>query len=219
MVYRGKKSPGCIVCRKRKIRCDTLQPSCSQCLKYGTQCGGYRDTTSAQFLDESQHVISKARSRSDQNSQSRSATPEVAHSRPASRKCRSQPVVPRKTSPRPSSILSQPLEELAVNYFYNSFVSPSFLTFLPPKTAILQASLTYQEAMLCTSIASFANRFGTIKDVLKARRRYAKALLLTNEALRDPVRIHDDDTTIAVYLLGFFEVRFRWLAAVVLVHA
>lgn len=40
MVNHGP-SGGCQTCKKRRIKCDEGQPSCSRCLRAGRQCGGY----------------------------------------------------------------------------------------------------------------------------------------------------------------------------------
>ncbi|KAL2202095.1 putative C6 finger domain protein [Sarocladium strictum] len=60
MVYCGKPSKGCSVCRERKVRCDQKEPSCGQCQKRGHPCPGYRNLVDLMFRDESNHVIKKA---------------------------------------------------------------------------------------------------------------------------------------------------------------
>jgi hypothetical protein len=60
MVYCGKASQGCQNCRTRRIKCDKLRPDCSQCVRVGKKCPGYRDQLSLMFRDESSKVIQKA---------------------------------------------------------------------------------------------------------------------------------------------------------------
>ncbi|EFQ33278.1 hypothetical protein CGRA01v4_07014 [Colletotrichum graminicola] len=60
MVYCGKPSKGCSVCRERKVRCDQKEPGCGQCEKRQQQCPGYRNLVDLMFRDESSHVIKKA---------------------------------------------------------------------------------------------------------------------------------------------------------------
>lgn len=232
MAYRGKRSAGCLICRKRKIRCDTQKPSCGQCIKYGAHCTGYRDTNNTQFLDESQHVMLKARNKGNRSTPTRSATPTLTSTSTSlislpqrsavSLPARSASPMPRHQTPalyRPSPLASAPLnlnmEDLALNYFYSSFINPNFLSFLPDQSDIFHKDPVFQNAITCTAIASFANRFGSHADLLQGRQLYAKALLLTNQALRDPVRIRDDATLVAVFLLGIFEVSIGSLAVVV----
>ncbi|KAI0393599.1 hypothetical protein F5Y17DRAFT_466779 [Xylariaceae sp. FL0594] len=60
MVYCGKASQGCQSCRTRRIKCDKKEPECSQCIRVGKRCPGYRDQLSLMFRDESSKVIQKA---------------------------------------------------------------------------------------------------------------------------------------------------------------
>lgn len=60
MVYCGKASQGCQNCRTRRIKCDKVRPECSQCIRVGKKCPGYRDQLSLMFRDESSKVIQKA---------------------------------------------------------------------------------------------------------------------------------------------------------------
>ncbi|TDZ20786.1 Aspercryptin biosynthesis cluster-specific transcription regulator atnN [Colletotrichum orbiculare MAFF 240422] len=60
MVYCGKASQGCENCRTRRIKCDKVKPECSQCIRVGKKCPGYRDQLSLMFRDESTKVIKKA---------------------------------------------------------------------------------------------------------------------------------------------------------------
>ncbi|KAM5345550.1 hypothetical protein ACJ41O_011411 [Fusarium nematophilum] len=60
MVYCGKASQGCQNCRTRRIKCDKVKPECSQCIRVGKKCPGYRDQLSLMFRDESSKVIQKA---------------------------------------------------------------------------------------------------------------------------------------------------------------
>ncbi|KAK0722800.1 hypothetical protein B0T26DRAFT_234306 [Lasiosphaeria miniovina] len=60
MVYCGKASLGCQSCRTRRIKCDKVRPHCTQCVRVGKQCPGYRDQLSLMFRDESTKVIQKA---------------------------------------------------------------------------------------------------------------------------------------------------------------
>ncbi|KAL3291943.1 peroxisomal adenine nucleotide transporter 1 [Colletotrichum asianum] len=60
MVYCGKASQGCQNCRTRRIKCDKVKPECSQCIRVGKKCPGYRDQLSLMFRDESKKVIKKA---------------------------------------------------------------------------------------------------------------------------------------------------------------
>ncbi|KAL1843698.1 hypothetical protein VTJ49DRAFT_398 [Mycothermus thermophilus] len=60
MVYCGKASQGCQSCRTRRIKCDKVQPQCTQCVRIRKPCPGYRDQLSLMFRDESSKVMQKA---------------------------------------------------------------------------------------------------------------------------------------------------------------
>ncbi|KAL2270292.1 hypothetical protein VTJ83DRAFT_2476 [Remersonia thermophila] len=60
MVYCGKASQGCQSCRTRRIKCDKVQPECTQCVRIRKPCPGYRDQLSLMFRDESSKVMQKA---------------------------------------------------------------------------------------------------------------------------------------------------------------
>ncbi|KAF2015755.1 hypothetical protein BU24DRAFT_491966 [Aaosphaeria arxii CBS 175.79] len=59
----GKPSKGCKNCRERKVKCDQKRPSCSQCLRTGRECHGYRDPLTMMFRNESDVVARKAQNR------------------------------------------------------------------------------------------------------------------------------------------------------------
>lgn len=60
MVFCGKPSKGCSNCRQRRIKCDQVDPACSQCLRAGKECTGYRDQLSLLFRNENEKVVRKA---------------------------------------------------------------------------------------------------------------------------------------------------------------
>ncbi|KAK2042270.1 hypothetical protein LZ31DRAFT_526531 [Colletotrichum somersetense] len=101
MVYCGKASQGCQNCRIRRIKCDKVNPECSQCIRVGKKCPGYRDQLSLMFRDESTKVIKKAHAQwgvSDglENEQIR-ASASNAPSSPASSPAYSQRSTPNST--------------------------------------------------------------------------------------------------------------------------
>ncbi|KAK6952989.1 hypothetical protein Daesc_005286 [Daldinia eschscholtzii] len=53
-------SLSCYVLQLRQDDCDKKRPECSQCIRVGKKCPGYRDQLSLMFRDESSKVIQKA---------------------------------------------------------------------------------------------------------------------------------------------------------------
>lgn len=136
MVYRGKPSLGCELCRRRKIRCDQTRPACGQCIKHGVDCPGYRDLGTSNFLDESQAVIRRAQSKRD-NSTSSSSSSRRRQSRTDSDP---SPDAVANAVARVAIFASSPpavaFEDRALDYFYNAFVPPGYILFLPDKDGL-----------------------------------------------------------------------------------
>ncbi|KAF2012094.1 hypothetical protein BU24DRAFT_269809 [Aaosphaeria arxii CBS 175.79] len=61
MVYTGKPSRGCQMCKSRRIKCDEKRPTCGQCQKSGRTCPGYPDEFDLVFRDENKAMERKAR--------------------------------------------------------------------------------------------------------------------------------------------------------------
>lgn len=61
MVNTGKPSPGCKLCKARRIKCDELKPFCMKCKKAGRQCPGYTDPFEARIKDQTQATIKRFR--------------------------------------------------------------------------------------------------------------------------------------------------------------
>ncbi|KAI9801768.1 MAG: hypothetical protein M1825_003140 [Sarcosagium campestre] len=52
MVYNGQPSRGCLVCRKRHIKCDEASPACSYCSKRQITCPGYKSQFDVAWRDQ-----------------------------------------------------------------------------------------------------------------------------------------------------------------------
>ncbi|KAF2478056.1 uncharacterized protein BDR25DRAFT_250586 [Lindgomyces ingoldianus] len=59
MVYTGKPSRGCQMCKNRRIKCDEKRPICGQCQKSGRTCPGYPDEFDLVFRDENKAMERK----------------------------------------------------------------------------------------------------------------------------------------------------------------
>ncbi|PSN64285.1 hypothetical protein BS50DRAFT_498411 [Corynespora cassiicola Philippines] len=78
MVYTGKPSRGCQMCKSRRIKCDEKRPICGQCQKSGRVCPGYPDEFDLVFRDENKAMERKAKKvsgSSSKSSQSSQSTP------------------------------------------------------------------------------------------------------------------------------------------------
>ncbi|RSL59127.1 hypothetical protein CEP54_007418 [Fusarium duplospermum] len=139
MVYCGKASQGCQNCRTRRIKCDKVKPECSQCIRVGKRCPGYRDQLSLMFRDESNKVMQKAHAQwgvgesgsemtPSQASSSSSASSSASTSAPAAS---SGPTLSCSTSTNttlaPYSAPSSAISSSASSATYWSSTSPSSL--------------------------------------------------------------------------------------------
>ncbi|KAF2753762.1 hypothetical protein EJ05DRAFT_489931 [Pseudovirgaria hyperparasitica] len=71
MVYTGKPSRACQMCKSRRIKCDEERPSCGQCLKSARNCPGYPDEFDLIFRNENVALARRAqRSSTSKNSYS-----------------------------------------------------------------------------------------------------------------------------------------------------
>ncbi|KAH6624605.1 hypothetical protein B0J18DRAFT_183739 [Chaetomium sp. MPI-SDFR-AT-0129] len=110
MVYCGKASKGCQNCRIRRIKCDRVQPQCTQCVRVRKTCPGYRDPLSLMFRDESTKVMQKAQaqwqSETWESSSSSSSSPDST---------RNQEPIPESTAPPPAAVTANDSRKPAVS--------------------------------------------------------------------------------------------------------
>ncbi|KAI0199590.1 hypothetical protein F4808DRAFT_209834 [Astrocystis sublimbata] len=215
MVYCGKASQGCQSCRTRRIKCDKKQPECSQCIRVGKRCPGYRDQLSLLFRDESSKVIQKAHAQwgagtpesspTDGSSESSSpirgsATPSPTSNRipGASAKLPSYELtvaarevitsrIPRRVEP---NLDQRGLKFYAERYLLNHPDSPR-------TPALMDVYFGDDEAirnvMIAVGLAGMSNLLGNKSMNLAARAKYVTALKQTGQLLagtsRDPQTI------------------------------
>ncbi|KAI1371010.1 hypothetical protein F4677DRAFT_450843 [Hypoxylon crocopeplum] len=211
MVYCGKPSKGCQMCRTRRIKCDETKPTCNQCSKSRRQCPGYKDEFDLVFRNETQATERRARKASkkalaQRTGKSDSSSPELKVSPVFSDSIKwplEQAVIPS---------LSIPVEHQASCHFVSNFIlvpregnTRGFMDFVIP--LLKQDPHGHlQHAFSACSMAFLNNRGGTgsmFSD--KALHEYTKALTGTNAALRNPDTQLADSTLAAVLLLGLFE--------------
>ncbi|CAG8234513.1 unnamed protein product [Penicillium salamii] len=229
MVYCGKPSKGCGECRSRKIRCDQVQPACSQCTRAKRDCPGYRDQLSLMFRDESKSVVRKAAAGAKQKRPERSprtASPEGNPVRPRRTPGEVDPLdfssdpqhayLVQKLGGRPLEV--QPPRDIdstkyeAICYFMRSncmpgtFWSSDLVTKFLLRTGGPASQKAMQASVVATATAmlSRVRQLPSLKDV--AHREYGSALRLLNSALSDVEEAKTNQTLGAVVLLAIYEV-------------
>ncbi|KAE8148448.1 Zn(II)2Cys6 transcription factor [Aspergillus avenaceus] len=206
MVYGGKPSTGCYLCRKRKIKCDEALPECRNCAVYGRPCPGYRSDTI--FRNETQKVarlMKRKRYSSNDSSQNRLDAP-VWNS--------------NDKPPLPSCYVSDSTwEERAVCYFFDQYANCdtsdeclNHLAFLPSLYATCQdsgqdgsASSSLRLAVEAAALATLSNRLKAAPLLLKARGYYGMALRELRSILGSQSQAVRDETFATMVILSIFE--------------
>ena len=110
-------------------------------------------------------------------------------------------------------MLQSDVEELSTNLYFATYVSNPRLShnrddfnFLPKMFETADRHSCLHRAVKLVGLASFANRWNPADFETQIRGRYARAIQATNAALQDRVEYLQDETLMAVWLLGAFEV-------------
>ncbi|KJZ72389.1 hypothetical protein HIM_08192 [Hirsutella minnesotensis 3608] len=209
MVYCGKPSKGCQMCRSRRIKCDETKPTCKQCSKSHRICPGYKDEFDLVFRNETQATERRARKASKKAVFQKYGKDAVCADGFSSSLS--------PASSADSSIIQTipqfPVEEQAACHFVSNFVLVpvqgsvrGFMEFVVPLMKMDDIPQHFKYAFEACSLASLNNRVGTGNDFEKeSLGKYTKALSATYAALRDPEVAKQDATLGSVLLLGLFE--------------
>ncbi|KOS18148.1 Uncharacterized protein ESCO_002595 [Escovopsis weberi] len=231
MVYQGKPSKGCQMCRSRRIKCQ----------KSRRQCPGYKDEFDLVFRNETQATERRAQRASKKaqakkakkgGSPSTSSLPESSlmpvkseSSSPASQISSSSwsysPIPPRPPLPAKhpvpiNSLWRTPqlgVDDQAACFFISNYVlipqqgsTRGFLEYVVPILTEGHVSAPFKQAFDACALATLANHLSLAADLEKrALQKYTQALSLVSRALRNPESRLQDSTLAAVLLLGLFE--------------
>ncbi|RYP27177.1 hypothetical protein DL768_011329 [Monosporascus sp. mg162] len=215
MVYCGKPSRGCQMCRTRRIKCDETKPTCLKCAKSRRVCPGYKDEFDLVFRNETQSTELKARKASRKASAQKIDQQDSGQSSSSSGTQSSAPPDGVK-SPLGQAVvpaLNLSVEQRASCFFVWNFVlvpkeedPRGFLDYLVPLLRQEGSGSHLQHAFNACSFAILYNREGPSTNLWeRALSEYSKALSKLNAALRDAEEQKTDSTLAAVLLLGMFE--------------
>ncbi|KAM6484827.1 hypothetical protein HDV62DRAFT_356537 [Trichoderma sp. SZMC 28011] len=193
MVYRGKPSPACALCRKRKIKCDLQRPRCSQCRRAKETCTGYRDLIDVIFHDETNSTKSKA----------------------LTRICRAQAEAHADNSIAINNAISlcflpYNIDEQAKSYFVHSYVliqegTAGYLSGVARLLVRPGLNRALEAAMVAVGSAGMACKESSPLLELKARQSYGTAINYINEAIHNTTKIKEAGTLAAILVLGLYE--------------
>ncbi|KAL2186002.1 hypothetical protein L209DRAFT_688808 [Thermothelomyces heterothallicus CBS 203.75] len=225
MVYCGKPSKGCQMCRTRRIKCDETKPTCNQCAKARRECPGYKDEFDLVLRNEDfaakRRALKLGTSRRKEQQQRRWQQQQQYYY---------YQQTPSSLSPTPIHLAP---ESLAPCHFVANFVllprqdgTRGFLEYILPlleQTSANRDGMAHlRHAFDACALASLGNRLPTSSTISPSNGpktgwppplpgrpgpggAYSKALRATQAALVDPVRWRNDDVLAAVLLLGMFE--------------
>ncbi|KAF1809069.1 hypothetical protein P152DRAFT_175194 [Eremomyces bilateralis CBS 781.70] len=99
MVYCGKPSRGCQMCKSRHIKCDEIRPSCTQCTRTRRECPGYPNEFDLIFRNETSAVTRKAQRKKG------GSPSQLSQGSPQSQSSSTSPVPTRKSTTRANSLV------------------------------------------------------------------------------------------------------------------
>lgn len=232
MVYCGKPSKACAECRLRRTKCDTLKPSCSQCIRAGRICQGYRDPQDMMFRDEAQ-VLSTKRQRLANTKKAHHA---VSASRPkelaSSLVCTSSEAANTQlyfTNSSPVSLLTLDLgssaEEQATCFFWRNYILEEHkfhngnFQYLSDLYACEDIGQPLAETVACLGLVGLSNFWKASNILRTAQAKYHSALKLVSSRLGNVEEAKSNQTLVSVMLLGLYEVmicrQFSWCKLIV----
>ncbi|ROT41319.1 hypothetical protein SODALDRAFT_338703 [Sodiomyces alkalinus F11] len=229
----GRPSKDCHLCRKRRVKCDLTRPSCQRCIKYGTECPGYRNVQDLIFRTEDpasagRDQAKKERARttrrsptsvlssshpvgfpSDDVSSTSGTSSSFSGTRHPMARCRS--FLPPYAASNASPIVTLPheLKEPWTTHSIPLLMSCySSMTFL----AKLYSSVTTSEDPFVLSTHLWAkayliSRFNAPHDRRETAEYLGRTLRSLSLALQDRRKKASDTTVMAVWMLSIYEVQ------------
>ncbi|KAF9873887.1 hypothetical protein CkaCkLH20_08621 [Colletotrichum karsti] len=230
MVYTGKPSGGCKLCRIRKVKCDEAKPFCMRCTKSKRHCPGY----GAVVRDQGKPSAEKLRKMKAGSSESTGAVdPSIPIKSIETDCCMDTTAISKRRGSTPNfrlgdkegdlmSVLEKvpgglmdSLDEQASCLFLSEFVNVpltptarGYYAFIPRFLGSGKVSICLSQAFKATSMATLAMKQSKGMRgpaLLRAQEHHLKALRAVGQAIADPKEMHSDQTLGAVLMLAFYE--------------
>ncbi|PTB45247.1 hypothetical protein M441DRAFT_64920 [Trichoderma asperellum CBS 433.97] len=192
MVNTGKPSMACATCKTRRIKCDRLQPECSQCIRSGWTCPGIPSTADIMFRH---HRTRRAPGVSQHASIGQPPEPRERH--------RIIDLSPAVTDRATAFFLYQ--YAFSPELCSSTGISPGVHEHLPVLLQHEPPTGALNTIVAAAGLAALANAGASAPWKFDAYRSYGKALEQLRVDLKDPVRMKSDSTLAAVMLMGTFE--------------
>ncbi|KAL2816557.1 hypothetical protein BJX63DRAFT_139042 [Aspergillus granulosus] len=194
--YEKSNSP-CVNCRKRRLKCDRTKPACLRCQQAEYECQGYQETVPIRVRAQ----------RADRSR--RGATRKPVRRYPDSATGSSSTGSSRGTSSLSPSLAVSPADQSVCVYLHNYVPDDTTRTVHIIASQIVHHASSNEAVRLAMSaigLAIMANMRNNPRLLIDARADYARALEVTNTALRSKTHCLEETTLNAVMLLGMFEV-------------
>ncbi|PYH48533.1 Zn(II)2Cys6 transcription factor [Aspergillus saccharolyticus JOP 1030-1] len=214
MVFPGRLSTGCFVCRKRKVKCDGEKPACRRCVAHNRYCTGYPAAFAFRaYKPKSTQTTSGNKTHSSANSsrEHRSEAPtDAVGSKGSKLSLCSTALTPAAPGPLLPT-LAPCWESQSLGYFYDQHVlhaqrSPceGHLAFLPDLLREKGNDPCLKHAVLSVSYLSLHNASRRGELHANARRHYGMALTSLITALSIEGAYMKDEVFAAALFLSMF---------------
>ncbi|KAF2021368.1 hypothetical protein BU24DRAFT_417030 [Aaosphaeria arxii CBS 175.79] len=201
MGFSGKPSKGCAPCRAKRTKCDLAVPSCTQCIRKGRVCSGYRNEQDLLFRNETKLVVRKAKRRHESQSPPPNHLPMEAFSM-------------QLFNPMPSRRAAVN-DEAEMHFFAHLneklFASQDCSTgggydyILPVYSQDLLSNGPVPEIIRATGLAALGSTRGSPELLIAARQKRGQVLRHLNQQLQDPRMALSDSSILTCVLLSLFE--------------
>lgn len=208
--------------RKRSSQCDKVKPNCSQCVRVGKKCPGYRDQLSLMFRDESSKVMQKAHAQwgFGEGPEGSNVSPSPGTSRSQTSPDPSEPssAATQATSPLSPTQYDGTVMQMSVSptqedQGFNFYVHRYLLGHPdePRNDGELKACSwlwepTLRDVSTALGLASMSNLNGDKALMVDARRLYGNALQTAGQLIVSGSNTNVDTTSRLVVQLAMFEV-------------
>lgn len=187
------------------------RPSCSQCIRAGRTCKGYRDPSDFMFRDESRGLMEKAARRQSASTGAPSSQPKgSAASASVARPENRRRIAPTSSVP---AGLQPSADDQATTFFFQNYIpdKDQFPTgsfqYLADVYSCEKVGQEVSDGVASLGMAGLSSFWRSPNIMVNANIKYTSALRLLSSKMRDMNEAKADQTFIAVMLLGLFEVR------------
>ncbi|KAJ5319866.1 hypothetical protein PENANT_c026G04694 [Penicillium antarcticum] len=224
MPYYGNPSKGCLSCRQRRIKCDRLDPICSQCKRGNKECGGYQDISSMIFRSENDKTArrtaeAKAKLMARRKQEDAILKSDTSSSSPQSELVPTDELPYRilnqmvLVSPRIVTPPSSSVEELGLKFFVNRFVTPKVArpdgsphTLQPSHYfRAMDYDQSARDAVVSVGLAAMSNVNRDKALRILSREKHAMVISAVQKAVSNPAQANPDSTFHMILMLSLYE--------------